>query len=34
LLEFSTPPFVRPIRPKRYGEYELILREWDRKGDQ
>ncbi len=25
LLYFSTPPFVRPIRPHRYGEYILLL---------
>jgi len=28
LLEFSTPPFTRPIRPERYGEYDGILEEW------
>jgi len=33
LLEFSTPPFVRPVRPERYGEYEPILREWEKKGE-
>ncbi len=25
LLYFSTPPFVRPVRPHRYGEYILLL---------
>lgn len=31
LLEFSTPPFVRPVRPERYGEYMEILAEQERK---
>lgn len=26
LLHFSTPPFVRPIRPHKYGEYMEILK--------
>jgi hypothetical protein len=25
LLEFSTPPFLRPIRPHRYSEYAPLL---------
>lgn len=25
VLEFSTAPFTRPIRPHRYAEYTLIL---------
>ena len=25
LLIFSSPPFIRPIRPERYSEYEGIL---------
>ena len=25
LLIFSSPPFVRPIRPERYQEYDEIL---------
>ena len=25
LLIFSSPPFVRPIRPYRYSEYDSIL---------
>lgn len=28
LLYFSTPPFVRPIKPHRYDEYSTILSEW------
>lgn len=31
VLEFSTAPFVRPIRPYRYTEYVDILAEWQRK---
>ena len=27
LLYFSTPPFVRPVRPYRYEEYLLLLSE-------
>lgn len=30
VLYFSTPPFVRPIRPHRYPEYELILNALER----
>lgn len=29
-LYFSTQPFVRPIRPHRYPEYELILNALER----
>lgn len=29
VLYFSTTPFVRPIRPRRYGEYAAILSEWE-----
>lgn len=28
LLQFSTPPFIRPIKPERYAEYVDILVEW------
>lgn len=31
LLQFSTPPFIRPIKPERYAEYCDILVEWERK---
>lgn len=31
ILEFSTYPFIRPIRPYRYTEYVDILAEWQRK---
>lgn len=30
LLSFSTPPYLRPVRPYRYGEYVDILVEWKR----
>ena len=30
VLYFSAPPFVRPIRPHRYPEYELILNALER----
>lgn len=30
LLLFSTPPFERPVRPHKYGEYVDILVEWNR----
>lgn len=30
LLYFRTPPFVRPIRPERYAEYETLLLEWQK----
>ncbi len=26
ILEFSTPPFIRPIRPHKYYEYEKLLK--------
>ncbi len=25
LLYFSSPPFVRPVRPHRYGEYMALI---------
>lgn len=28
VLEFGTYPFIRPVRPDRYAEYERILEEW------
>ena len=28
ILEFSTYPFIRPIRPYRYAEYVDILADW------
>ena len=28
VLVFSTPPFLRPIRPHRYKDYVDILAEW------
>ena len=28
VLHFSTPPFIRPIKPSRYVEYLDILQEW------
>ena len=28
LLYFKTPPFVRPVRPARYAEYEPLLKKW------
>lgn len=28
ILKFSTPPFVRPIRPHKYGDYMQILADW------
>ena len=31
VLEFSTYPFTRPIKPHRYCEYVDILVEWRRK---
>lgn len=31
LLHFCTPPFERPVRPTRFGEYEPILAEWQKK---
>ena len=30
LLSFSTPPYLRPVRPYRYGEYKDILENWRR----
>lgn len=30
LLFFSTPPYLRPVRPYRYVEYVDILVEWKR----
>lgn len=30
LLSFSTPPYLRPVRPCRYGEYTHILEGWSR----
>lgn len=30
LLSFSTPPYLRPVRPYRYGEYVDILADWNR----
>ncbi len=30
VLEFSTPPFIRPIRPHKYYEYTDILSRFDR----
>lgn len=30
VLEFATYPFTRPIRPKRYAEYDPILEAWKR----
>lgn len=30
LLEFNSPPFVRPIRPHKYSEYVDILADWNR----
>ncbi len=26
ILEFKTPPFIRPIRPHKYYEYEELLK--------
>ena len=31
LLYFSTPPFERPVRPYKYDEYAVILKEWQKK---
>ncbi|MBQ7725757.1 MAG: hypothetical protein IJT66_01290 [Clostridia bacterium] len=31
VLSFNKPPFLRPIRPKRYGEYEPLLTAWKAK---
>ncbi|MBQ7725866.1 MAG: hypothetical protein IJT66_01855 [Clostridia bacterium] len=31
LLYFSTPPYVRPIRPARYREYAPLLAKWRQK---
>lgn len=28
VLHFSTLPYIRPIRPERYGEYMIILQEY------
>lgn len=28
LLYFNTPPYIRPIRPHKYYEYDKILAEW------
>lgn len=33
LLHFSTPPFVRPIRPHKYCEYMEILKNYNRKDE-
>ena len=33
VLEFSTYPFLRPIRPERWEEYVDILEEWRRGHD-
>ncbi len=27
VLEFSTPPFIRPIRPHKYHEYAVLLQD-------
>lgn len=29
LLHFNTPPFERPVRPHKYGEYTDLLADWD-----
>lgn len=31
LLHFSTPPFIRPIRPHKYDEYIELLNNYNRK---
>ncbi|MBQ3259034.1 MAG: hypothetical protein IJA68_00775 [Clostridia bacterium] len=28
VLEFSTPPFIRPIRPHKYKEYAALLKDF------
>lgn len=33
VLVFSTPPFLRPIRPHRWAEYVDILADWGRKNE-
>lgn len=30
-LHFSTPPFIRPIRPHKYDEYIELLNNYNRK---
>ena len=30
LLHFNNYPYERPIRPKRYMEYEVLLNEWSK----
>lgn len=29
VLVFSTPPFIRPIRPNRWSDYVDILADWN-----
>ena len=31
VLEFSTPPFVRPIRPPKYHEYDELVADHDKR---
>ena len=31
LLYFSTPPFIRPVRPHRYAEYITLIDDYFRK---
>lgn len=33
LLLFKTEPFIRPIRPRRYAEYQKILNDWRMKDE-
>lgn len=30
LLHFSSQPYIRPIRPHKYGEYANVLEEWEK----
>ncbi len=31
LLFFSSPPFIRPVRPHKYAEYTELLKNYERK---
>lgn len=33
VLHFSTLPYMRPIRPQRYGEYMNILQEYEERSE-
>ena len=32
VLEFSKPPYLRPVRPHRYGDYIHVLSDWKDNG--